>query len=422
MATQRWVGGAPAIAQVVTVTVGGTPANLQTYSVQMGLNSAKVVTYTANGADTNATIAAALQLLLAASAYPEYQEVTWTYPGTGAVITGTALTAGVPFTNTSSASGTGTLVTATTTASSGPNDVSIASNYSGNALPVNGDTLEFRDSSIGALYGLGALAAVTTLTVIVDSSYTGLIGLPQTNLSGYAEYRPAYLQLAGWASLTVGQGTGTGSGRLKFDGQSAAETTTVYSTGQPAETGVPSLLLKGSSASNVLNVLKGNVGCAFFAGEAMNLSGSLNIGYISNVTGDATVFCGAGCTLATVTKTGGKLTTNSAITTLKQYGGSTYHYAGNITTANVEGANGTGSQLYFWSGGTIATNNVTDKCTLDFSGSLAPPTLTNSNWYKGATINDPAGIMVMTNPAAIPDGTPNDITLVSGVGRHVQVT
>src|SRR5262245_47220947 len=114
MATRRWRGDAPKTAQVNTVTVGGTAANGQVYSVTI---NAKLVAYTANGSDTNNTIAAALKALLAASVIPEFAEVTWTVATN--VITGTAKTAGRPFVNTSAATGTGTLVTATATANSG---------------------------------------------------------------------------------------------------------------------------------------------------------------------------------------------------------------------------------------------------------------------------------------------------------------
>src|ERR1700736_2287329 len=116
MATPRWRGDAPAVKQVNTATVGGTAAGGQVYTVTI---NGKTVSYTAAGGDTNNTIAGALQALLAASTIPEFQEVAWTVATN--VITGTSAVAGRPFTNTSSATGTGTLVRATTTASSGPN-------------------------------------------------------------------------------------------------------------------------------------------------------------------------------------------------------------------------------------------------------------------------------------------------------------
>lgn len=78
MATKTWISGAPAIAMVQTLTVGGTPASGQVYSVVMGINNTKSVSYSASSSDTRSTIAAALQQLLAASTYPEFQEVTWT--------------------------------------------------------------------------------------------------------------------------------------------------------------------------------------------------------------------------------------------------------------------------------------------------------------------------------------------------------
>lgn len=107
MSTNLWLGSAPAVAQVNTITVGGTPASGQQYAVTI---NGKSVTYTATGGDTNITIATALQLLLAASAIDEFNDATWTNPS-NAVILGTSRTAGQPFTSTSSATGTGTLAT-----------------------------------------------------------------------------------------------------------------------------------------------------------------------------------------------------------------------------------------------------------------------------------------------------------------------
>lgn len=106
MSSKVWRGDAPAVSQVNTITVGGTAAAGQQYAVTI---NGKSVPYSASNTDTNSTIAAALQALLAACTIPEFQEVTWT--AVNAVITGTAANPGVPFTQTSSATGTGTLTT-----------------------------------------------------------------------------------------------------------------------------------------------------------------------------------------------------------------------------------------------------------------------------------------------------------------------
>src|SRR5438067_3371208 len=119
MGQKRWKGTAASVAQVTTVTVGTYDA-ATTYKVTI---NGKTVSQVGTGG-TNATTAAALQALLAASAEPEFTEVTWTVASN--VVTATAATKGKPFTLTTAVSGgTGTISQATPTASSGPNDYSV---------------------------------------------------------------------------------------------------------------------------------------------------------------------------------------------------------------------------------------------------------------------------------------------------------
>jgi roadblock/LC7 domain-containing protein len=98
MSTRGWAGGAAKVAQVSTFTVGGTYADGQTYSVTI---NGKVVSYTSVTADSaNADAAVGLLAALQASAYPEFLEITWASVSS-LVISGTANTAGKPFTATS---------------------------------------------------------------------------------------------------------------------------------------------------------------------------------------------------------------------------------------------------------------------------------------------------------------------------------
>jgi len=96
--------------QITLHTVGGTPVAGQNYTLSC---NGKSVVYQAITGDTNTTIAAALVLLLqAASTILEIQEAQFT--SALGVITSTSTTAGVPYTFTTSATGTGTFVTAIT--------------------------------------------------------------------------------------------------------------------------------------------------------------------------------------------------------------------------------------------------------------------------------------------------------------------
>lgn len=421
MTIQRWRGDAAAISQVNTLTVGGTAATGQVYSVTMNI---KVVSYTATGSDTNTTIATALQGLLAASLFPEFLEVTWANPSAG-VITATANLAGVNFTNTSSATGTGTLVTATTTANSGPNDAAVVANWSSGTLPVSGDSLYFQNSSSPVLYNLDALAAITPALVQMDSSYTGQIGLPYNNANGYIEYRPRYLQFTGWTLGNIGLGAGNGSGKIQLDAGAGNHTTNIFNTASSAsEQGLPCVLLKGGGSTTTVNIFKGSLGLALFAGETATIQ-TLDMGYVSNVAGDAQVSTGAGCTLTTVKKTGGNLYSLCAVPTLTSYAGVSSILSGNMTTLTLnKNSNGVANTVSYKpaTGGTITTNTVESGCTLDCSGTLGTVILTNSTWNAGATINAPGGNITMTNAASIPDGQLSDVTINLGPGRHAQVT
>lgn len=147
-----WRGDAQSVAQVNTITVGGTAAATQVYSVTINL---KTISYTAIGGDTNSTIAAALRALLAASTIPEFAEVTWTVLTT--VITAASKTVGVPFTNTSSATGTGTLVTATTTANTGKYNWDDPDNWSEGRIPAGACATPVQNApSLVAGGGLGS--------------------------------------------------------------------------------------------------------------------------------------------------------------------------------------------------------------------------------------------------------------------------
>lgn len=411
MATLRWRGDVPAVSQTNTVTVGGTAANGQIYSVTINTH---VVSYTATGIDTNTTIAAALQALLAASTIAEFQEVTWTVLTT--VITGVATLAGRPFTNTSAATGTGTLVTAITIASSGPNDVSIAGNWSTGSLPANGDTVFVQNSNSDLLYGLSSLSAVSLASLIIDASFTATVGLPYTNASGgYVEYRARYWQIQS-ALVSIGYGPGSASGRIMHDaGSATACTWTVFNTGQTVEQNLPSLILKGTNAGNILFALKGSIGVAIFASETSTLA-TLDCGFTSNQSGDVTILCGSGLTLTTLNQTGGAITLNAGLTTLSTIGGKITIWAGNITTLTNEGAT-----VVYNDSGTITTANVSKTGVMDLSQAQPNLTITNCTLNAGATWLDPNRRGTYSNGVILNLCSLTDVTLNLGNNEKLSV-
>lgn len=412
MSTILWRGDAQAIAQVNTIT----PASVgigNTFTVTI---NGKSVTYTAAAA-TVADVVNGLLALLNASQIAEFLEVTWTANGTSNLVA-TAATAGIPFTQTSSASGgTATLTTATTTTSSGPADLGVAANYSTGALPTNGDDLYFENTSNPCLYNLNALSAVTLNSLNVRSTFTGssaAIGLPLNNANGYYEYRPTYLAVGATTINLFGGSGGAGAGRIKINTGTVQTAINVFFTGSQLEAGIPVFLWKGTNASNVATIYKGTVGVAFFDGESATLA-TLRVAYISNVNGDAVVTCGAGATLTTITQDGGSLTTNSNVTTLNQNAGS-WIPNGAATTGTLKQ---TGGATDYRSSGTITTLTGFGG-SFDASKNPVGFTVTNATLYKGYSYSDPNKVVTWTNPAAIQCAL-NDLTNFNiGTGFNLQ--
>lgn len=424
MASIRWIGGARAIAQVRTYTFTGTWVVGETVTVTYG-NLAW--TY----ALTDATIATFLPLLeaaynaLSAADYPAHAEQT--AGSTATTLTLTADTAGRPFTATVStnsaaglinggASSTGTA----TVASAGPNDVGTAANYSGGALPGNGDTLSIDpDADDDLLYSLDALAAVTTLTV--NHTGTVLTGLPSQNTdggAGYPEYRPQYLQTAG-GTVTLGSAGQSfqGTGRFKHDAGSAQATWKVYgaASGQD-DGGMEACLLKGTHASNALAVLgQSEVGVAAFGGETATL-------LTLTATGQgAFVRCGAGVTLGTVTNAGAGVELNSAVGTKLEHtaaGGTTaLNGAGNVAQLTIKG----GSVAYNRGGTLNGATVLMNGAVLDFSQDTGAVLVTNPiDCYGGAAVLDPDKRANNVSSVLIVDYNGFDPGL--GLGADVRVT
>lgn len=414
MATLRWKGNAQAIAQVNTVTVGGTPAAAQVYSVTI---NGKTVSYTAIGGDTNSTIATALAALLAAATAPaEFADVTWTV--LAAVITGTSATPGVPFTNTSVATGTGTLVTATATANTGPNNWDVAANWSTGSVPVTGDTVFLEGSAVSIQYGL-AQSAVTLAALNILASFTGDIGLPETRVGtagSYLEYRAQYLAI-GATVVIIGDGVGQGSSRIKLDAGTVQTTLSVKQTSTGAEPNLEALQWKGTHVANVVNVLRGSVAIAGYGGDVATVA-TLTVGFITSQSTDATVRCGPGCTLTTINMSGGTLEINSGATTIiKGSGNLTIKGAANVTTLTDDA----GTTVYQGTG-TITTANVGNAATLDFSQDMRARTVTTCNLYSGAALADPFGTVVFTNPLHLLRCRIADVRMDVGVNRNLAVS
>lgn len=405
MSTVRWAPKVTAVQQVTTVTIGTYDA-ATTYKVT--INGKTVSTVGTGG--TNATTATALQALLAASTYPEFEEVTWTVNSN--VVTGTAVTAGLPFTLATAVSGgTGTISNSTTTANTGPNNWDNALNWDTGAIPVSTDDVIIEGTSVSILYGIDQ-NAVTLTSLTVNANFTGQIGLPQYNAGGYYEYRTTNLKISA-TTVNVGGGpTAGGSSLIRLDLGSNAATVNVFSTGTSSVSGLEPFIFKGTSGSNVVNVNKGTVAVAGFGGETATVA-TLNVGYVNNQASDAQVRLGAGCTLTTVNQYGGIVVGNSAATTVNEYGGTCTWNAGAVTTANVYGG-----KLYWNSTGTLGTLNLSG--TIDLTQDARGKTITNATLFSKATFNAPDGNVTFSNPFLLSGCGVEDVTLKLGKTYHLQ--
>lgn len=414
MATRVWIGAVRPIAQVTQWLFGGTWEATDIVNVTIG---SKTVSVTA-GSTTITTVVDNVVTALNASNDGEFSEVTWSRSGN--YLVGTADEAGVPFTCTvattetgggaadaqtinGAASSTGTA----TTACAGPNFANIAGNWSGAALPVDGDTVIFADSEVDCLYGLDN-NGVTPAAIYFDSSYTGRIGLPVYNENEYYEYRDRFLVYGNSGDATnmqvvVGQGDGAGSSRIKFNAGTGQCTVTVLATGQSESDTEKAFEFLGTHASNEVNVSSGSVGIALHAGSSATVP-TLRVGYQTNVDSDSSVLCGLGATLTTVTQTGGELETRSNVTTLTVNGGEHIKAAGTVTTVNANG----GAYVHN-STGTATTIVVASGAEVDFSRDLRGKTVTNLTVNNGSILKDPHGVVTYTNGIIFNRCRPGDV-------------
>ncbi|MFO7897435.1 MAG: hypothetical protein R6V58_00070 [Planctomycetota bacterium] len=279
------------------------------------------------------------------------------------------------------------------TGDAGDNDWSTAGNWS-NGVPANGDTVYFRDGSEDVTASLDQ-SAVTVTKLVIEQSYTGLIGTPS-----------AYLQI-GATTVHIGEhqgyGTPVGSGRLKLDLDSAATMVTVYNTAAtPEEENLPPVRLLVDTVGSVdstVDVLKGRVGIAVEPDESSTIT--LSVGFRDSQSGDAEVVTGPGCTVDTLKTAGGDTECRAAPTTVTMDGGEVALFGtGQVTTFTIEGGT-----CYPENTGGIAAANFNGGES-DFTRSLAARVVTAANAKPGATIKwDPDVVtmpqLTMTDPVSV---------------------
>lgn len=401
MATIRYRGDAPLAAQVTAYVFGGTWEATDVVLLTFGAISVSVVAGSTTISTVVDNVVSAWNALTEAL-YPQFAEITASRSSNSLVLT--ADNAGRAFKCTVSTTETGggaadaqTIDGATSstgtnsTANSGPSDLATTANYSGGALPVNGDTLIFEElDNVDVLYNLDALSAVTLAALHIRKSFTGAIGLPALNAdhdTSYYEYRTQELTV-GATIANLGHGDGDGSGRIKINFGTVQTACTVLDSGDPADANGYAVELRGTHASNDFNILKGRVGIAVRAGQTA-VCAPLRLGYQTNVEGDAIVFCGLGVTLTAVDQEGGQLEIEgadggTASASIVQSAGTCEVFDGSVT-AYV----GHGGTFYYRGDDTVADLHVGSGCVADFSRDQRPRTVSECELYAGGTIREP---------------------------------
>lgn len=403
MADIEWLGRAGAVAEVDTITIAGTWAQDDTVTITINgkdlvitigtlVTTAQVATTVKEAfeGETLTDTAASVVPAGGGPAFTEHSELTATV--SGSVVTLTADTAGVPWNVNSGMSvsntGVGTATLANASAATGPNFADNADNWSTGAVPGAGDDVWLTNSAVSILYGLDQISG-TLSSFNQDASYTGDVGLPKTNASGYPEFRLQYLAIDA-SAVNVGRGDGSGSGRIKIDSGTVQTAVVVESTGSSPEIGLGAFIWKGTNTANTVRVQGGSVSIAPFNGETANVddptiaAGDVDFGGGVTFTAGAVFQIQSGSasirsTIDTITNTGGTVTIlqSAAITTLNCQGGTTiYKSSGTITTATVGGPRG---------------------AILDFSQDNSSRTATNATLKAGGTILDPLGTVTYTN-------------------------
>ena len=415
MATQRWIGNAPSIAQVDTITLG-TYDVTTTWTVAFGAGAGGVSFSTVGTGGTTTTTAAALKALIAASTAVLLGQFTITQSAAVITVTNNQAANGANGETASVSGGTGTVVLATTAGSS-PNDVGNTANYASGSLPVNSDTLTL-DAGTAAnslLYNLSALSGVTLTSFTRKQAFTGTVGLPEWNPAGFWEYRPTELAV-GITTATIEIAPGDTAQQIKINGGSVQTALTITGPAGQGQLNREVVWWRGTNASNVVKVIGGSLAIAVNAG----LSATVATLSAEN----ATVRCGASCTLTTVNITSSTADLSSSCTTLNMRaltGAPTCNarLATAIATANVYAG-----RLSWYSTGTITTLTLGPGAVFDASVGSGNFTITNAVVMSpGSVFFDPEGRTINAGIVfTLQNCTLRDVTIVCGIGRTVTIS
>lgn len=431
MATPRWLGHALDVADVWSFGVIDTWAEGDTATVTI---NSKDLTVTVGSTDTPAQVALLIEAMINGAAFVENETRNETGDNLGefsritasassASVTLTGDDKGTPFTPTVSQStvGDGTLDALTNgTAATGKNHFDNADNWSTGSVPVDSDDVVVDEGDVSIKYGLDQ-NAVTLDSITITQGFEGEIGLPETNEDDtaltYREYRDQYWKTGNVAdanptTISIGEGDGAGSGRLKIDSNTGQVTINVRNSGQRAEPDKNAIIWKGTHVDNELNVSKGDFAAAFVDGETAHFA-TVRVGFLDNQDGDSIVFLGSGVDIANaaVSQTGGTLSIDSATGT-----GTILVNGGELTV--LSGAHASiivdSGTCFYQSTATLASTKTGDGGTMDYRRDNRPRTVSAAEIYSRSTYLDPQRTITHTTGVDLVRCSIADVTLDLG--------
>lgn len=407
MANVKWTGRSQDQAQVDTLTVTAVAVGGTLTATINGAN----VTYTCVTGDTTTTAAAAWYALLSAStAPPEFRELTYANDATNSptVISITGPADGKPFTLTKSQAGgaTCTLVNSATAPISS-HDVANTTNWSSGSLPGNGDTAIFEDSSVSALYNLSQFNA-NTVNVIRRATYTGTIGLPDTSVNGYMEYRTKAFQTVG-LTHRIECGPSDSAGQIRLQCMSASASTITINGSTQGQVGSEVVHLWGLASTSVVNVANASVAISTDTAKTST---------IATVNGaNASITIGPGTTLTTLALVNCQASVQVGLTTLTQDGGGTVTVLNAAAITNITTDGGT---IAWESTGNPGVIILGSGGIFDLSGAPSSVTPTSLEMLEGSTLINPAKRLAVGYAIDVTRCGIADISL--DLGTHFKIT
>lgn len=262
------IAAVTAVNEQQTITLNGTPSG-GTFTLTFGGNTTSGLAFNAAAS----AIQSALQGL--ASIGSGNATVTGSAGGPWTVTFGGSLAAAnQPLLTANGASLTGgnsqSIAVTTPTPSAGPNHWDTAKNWLPEGVPADFDRVRFEFGSTDVLYGLDQ-SGITLTEIEISSSFTGSIGLPRLNSSGYVEYRTRDLTVH-CPSILIGHGNGAGSGKIQLNTLDTTCWMEIRNSGGSRESGVPSITWYGDNEATEILLVQGDLGIAIWSDQSAVLN------------------------------------------------------------------------------------------------------------------------------------------------------